>query len=47
MTKKELEKYSKRRAIIMRLHKLGIPQAEIGRRLGMKRQRVNQIINGA
>ena len=47
MTKNELRFYAKRRERIFRLAKT-LSQADIARRLGMKRQRVQQILkNGS
>ena len=46
MTKKELAMYRKRKALILKLLAAGKTQAEIGRLLSMKRQRINQIVNG-
>ena len=46
MTKAEMALYRRRRKRILRMAKR-ISQAEIARRLGMKRQRVNQIITDA
>ena len=45
MTKREMAIYARRREKILRLNRKGISQAEIARKFGMKRQRVNQIIN--
>lgn len=36
----------RRRARILRLFRAGISQAEIGRRLGISRERVRQIVKG-
>jgi transcriptional regulator with XRE-family HTH domain len=47
MTKNEMRLYRQRRIKIIKLAKT-LSQAEIARRLGMKRQRVHQIIrNGS
>jgi len=46
MTKKELAAYRKRKARILALIAAGVSQAEIGRKFGIKRQRVHQIVNG-
>ena len=45
MTKREMVEYRRRRRKILRMHRT-LSQAEIARRLNMKRQRVHQIING-
>ena len=48
MTYKQfLDRSRRRRAKIARLAAQGISQAEIARRLGIKRQRVHQILNPA
>ena len=46
MTKREMATYRRRRERILRMAKQ-FSQAEIARRLGMKRQRVQQIIANA
>ena len=45
MTKDEMKRYARRRGIILRWHKEGKPLVQIARDLGMKRQRVWQIVN--
>ena len=44
MTKREMARYAKRRAKIIKLART-LPQSTIARMLGMKRQRIHQIIN--
>jgi transcriptional regulator len=44
MTKQEMIRFRRRKRQIMRWDDRGVPQAEIARRLKMKRQRVHQII---
>lgn len=46
MTKQEMARYRRRKAKILRLIAKGVSQAEIARQLGVKRQRINQIVNG-
>ncbi len=46
MTKQEMVKYRKRKASILALLAKGVSQADIARKLKMKRQRVCQIVNG-
>ncbi len=46
MTKVELARFRKRKARILSLIAAGKSQAEIARMYGIKRQRVNQIVNG-
>ena len=46
MTKKELAQYRKRKARIMSMLADGLSQAEIARKLDMKRQRIHQIVRG-
>jgi len=43
MTKSEMKQFAKRRLKIARWLSKGISQAEIARRLGVKRQRIQQI----
>lgn len=46
MTKKEMAVFKRRKARILALIASGMSQADIGRKLGMKRQRVHQVANG-
>lgn len=46
MTKQEMARFARRKARIKALLAKGLTQAEIGRRIGLKRQRVCQIVNG-
>lgn len=46
MTKSQMKFFRRRKARIMRLFMSGKPQAEIAQLLGMKRQRVYQIVRG-
>lgn len=46
MTKKDMQKFRRRKAKILKLISEGVPQAEVARRLKLNRQRVCQIVNG-